>query len=97
MTAVADVRKGQRDMPYQEAFIEGFSMNHALLWMKVVPTCGIAFFHKGIPQGIIYFLFFYLNIFIQDIKHNSARLSYVVLLYNKTIWVHKNTLSYTFF
>ncbi len=48
---------------------------------------------------IIYFiyLFIYLNIFIQDIKHNSARLLYVVLLYNKTMWVHKNNLSYTIF
>ncbi len=31
------------------------------------------------------YLFIYLNIFIQDIKHNSARLLYVVLLYNKTM------------
>ncbi len=29
----------------------------------------------------IYYLF-YLNIFIQDIKHNSARLLYVVMLYS---------------
>ncbi len=40
---------------------------------------------------IYLFLFIYLNIFIQDIKHNSA------VLYNKTMWMHKNTLSYTFF
>ncbi len=31
------------------------------------------------------YLFIYLNIFIQDIKYNSARLLYVVLLYNKTM------------
>ncbi len=46
---------------------------------------------------VMIYLFIYLNIFIQDIKDNSARLLYVVLLYNKTMWVHKNTLSYTIF
>ncbi len=44
--------------------------------------------------AVQYYLFIYLNIFIHDIKHNSARLLYVALLYNKTMLVHKNTLSY---
>ncbi len=36
----------------------------------------------------LFILFIYLNTFIQDIKHNSASLLYVVM-YNKIMWVQK--------
>ncbi len=38
---------------------------------------------------IIYFLSIHLNIYMQDLKPNSAWLLHVVLLYNKTMWVHQ--------
>ncbi len=57
-----------------------------ILWGLLRLTQGILMQKRFICQNTypaIYLKKNYLNIFIQDIKHNSARLLYVVLLYNK--------------